>query len=414
MTACFLVFLSMLYEISCSESVSATWLLNTFDGNPDWVETFINDMWVSPDGTVYTTCIWDENGRPGSIWKDGKFMGLLQFNANQFGGLAVTGYYDNNLNENVIFAGNGGGSTPASKIFKFHQDGSSFNFDGSNSNTFNPTTSTQNTTVYGLAANSKYLIVSDPNNNRIVIYDSNTGKLQTQFAFQRPSDIAIDSNQNLWIIQASFSFGGYPINVPNKYYGPSTIQKWSISGQYLGVNITDLVEPASVDIQILKNGVERLLITDFGPTQQVSAYIGLNASTVHLDYTFYNNGTFGYSAYNNGSDSGDMTISPQSLYRLAAAGGDSNGNLYVNCGGPYPRGDYESGTDLRSFNANSDINWWIYGKAFVIMGDVDPLDPTMFYTGYDAWKYDTNVNQWIFQAITHNRFKYPQDSRVIQ
>eukprot|EP01084_Bolivina_argentea_P071390 129824_1 len=48
------------------------------------------------------------------------------------------------------------------------------------------------------------------------------------------------------------------------------------------------------------------------------------------------------------------------------------------------------------------------------MGDVDPLDPTMFYTGYDAWKYDTNVNQWIFQAITHNRFKYPQDSRVIQ
>ena len=35
-----------------------------------------------------------------------------------------------------------------------------------------------------------------------------------------------------------------------------------------------------------------------------------------------------------------MTISPQALYRLAGVGGDSDGNLYVNCGGPYPRGLY--------------------------------------------------------------------------
>ena len=365
----FLILLSTSTTTNCS-TVTANFLLNTFAGGNDniWVQTFVNDLWVSPDGTCYTTCVWDEGGHPASIWKDGKFVGILQLNQNQFGGLAITGYYDEQRQENVIFTANGGGSMVSDKIFRFHGDGTPFNFDQSDSNIFNPSSPSSNTTVYGLAATNEYLIVSDPNNDRIIIYNSKTGNYKSEFFFSRPSDIAIDSNNNLWIIQASYSFAGYPIKTPNKYYGASTVLKYSISGEYMGVNITDIDQPSSLNIQIINSSQERLLISDFGKTQKVYAYDGLNGTEINLSFAF------GESTYNSPESAGDMTMEGGKMfYRLSGVGGDADGNIYVNCGGPFPRGDFSpAGTDLRSFDSMGDLNWWIYGKAFVSLRSRTP------------------------------------------
>ena len=58
--------------------------------------------------------------------------------------------------------------------------------------------------------------------------------------------------------------------------GSSNISKFDINGNYMGVTINDIDEASSINIQYLNNGEERLLVSDWGKSQQIYGYIGLN------------------------------------------------------------------------------------------------------------------------------------------
>ena len=49
-----------------------------------------------------------------------------------------------------------------------------------------------------------------------------------------------------------------------------------------------------------------------------------------------------------------------------------------------------------------------------MMGDIDPMNPYNFYTGYNLYKYDENKNKWNYNALTLNPFEYDEDPRNIK
>lgn len=69
-----------------------SWIGNTFGGGSEWVQNFIEGMYVATDGTVYTASIWDEGGREAGIYKDGKVIGMLSelHGWGRLGGVAIT------------------------------------------------------------------------------------------------------------------------------------------------------------------------------------------------------------------------------------------------------------------------------------------------------------------------------------
>ena len=53
-----------------------SWVGNSFGrANNKWVQNYINEIRVDPDGTVYTNSHWDEGGRRNGIYKDGDVIG---------------------------------------------------------------------------------------------------------------------------------------------------------------------------------------------------------------------------------------------------------------------------------------------------------------------------------------------------
>ncbi len=52
---------------------SISWLGNTFPGGSEqWVQNFVTEIAVTPDGTLYTSSEWDEAGRCVGAYKDGQ------------------------------------------------------------------------------------------------------------------------------------------------------------------------------------------------------------------------------------------------------------------------------------------------------------------------------------------------------
>ena len=54
---------------------TTSWLGSTTGATP-WMQNFINDLQVDPDGTCYTTCGWDEGsgGPRKGTYKDGAIL----------------------------------------------------------------------------------------------------------------------------------------------------------------------------------------------------------------------------------------------------------------------------------------------------------------------------------------------------
>lgn len=83
-----------------NNNYKATWIANTYgkggqptSANHPWVQNYIDCMYVTEDGTCYTTSIWDEGGRKYGIYKDGNVLGNKNYNINcgQAGGFSITG-----------------------------------------------------------------------------------------------------------------------------------------------------------------------------------------------------------------------------------------------------------------------------------------------------------------------------------
>jgi DNA-binding beta-propeller fold protein YncE len=180
--------------------------------------------------------------------------------------------------------------------------------------------------VTGVANAGSELYVSVSSTNRIRVYDSETLAELRSWSSDRPKQIAVDTQSNLWILQATDASN------------PPKILHYSKTGTLLSKQITDLVHPTALPIE----NKDRLLVADNCPRQQVLIYD--ISGTPKLIGTFGDEG---------GIYSGTLgEVGELKLNGLTGVGTDAAGNIYVS-----NNGFGCSGTDLRKFSRFRKLQW---------------------------------------------------------
>jgi len=377
-----------------------SWIGNTFGGGSEWVQNFIEGMYVATDGTVYTASIWDEGGREAGIYKDGKVIGMLSelHGWGRLGGVAVT------ANSEYIFVamsqGNEGGNLTGAPyppkgiewycVRRYDLNYQPAPFSGGRGYDNSMLIVSTSGPVTGLANVGNELFVSDSAANQIRVYDTRTMKQLRNWSFARPGQIAVDRQDNLWIIQAKDGS-----NAPK-------ILKYSKTGKLLSAQITDVVEPTGLAVD--QQG--RLLVAENGSRQQALIYnIGGTPKLV---------GTFGT---RNGIYAGTRgQIGDLKLYGLTGVGTDAAGNIYVSSNGFKGSGTDFSGTDLRQFTPKGRLQWQLLGLPFVDNADADPATNGVdVFTKHEHYVVDyskENGKEWTYKAYTLDADRYPDDPRL--
>lgn len=373
---------------------TTSWIGNTFGGGSKWVQIQISTIYVARDGTVYTTSVWDEAGREAGIYKDGDVIGKAGalHGWGRTGGQAVTankkylyvamaqGAIDRTVLQNYPPSG-----TTWYCVRRYHLSGEPAPFAGGRGYDGSMLIVSTSNPVTGLATAGSELYVSDSVANRVYLYSTQTMAELRSWSVDRPQQMVVDSQGDIWIIQAKDAS-----NSPK-------ILNFSKTGTLLSKQITDIVDPTALAI----DNKGRLLVAENGPRQQVLIYNTTSTPTLV--------GTLGSERGIYSGTSGE--VGDLKLYGLTGVGTDASGNIYVSLDG-FNR----SGTDLRKFNASGAMQWRLLGLQFVDNADADPgTDGVDVFTKQEHFVMDyskSNGHEWSYKGYTVDKFRYPDDLRL--
>jgi len=239
--------------------------------------------------------------------------------------------------------------------------------------------------VTGVANAGSELYVSVSSTNRIRIYDSETLPELRSWSSDRPKQIAVDTQSNLWGLQGKDASN------------PPKILHYSKTGTLLSKQITDLVHPTALPIE----NKDRQLVADNDPRQQVLIYD--ISGTPKLIGSFGDEG---------GIYSGTLgEVGELKLNGVTGVGTDAAGNIYVS-----NNGFGSSGTDLRKFWRFRKLQWQLLGLQFVDNADADPgtggLDVLTKHEHFILNYSKGNGQESVYKAYTVNKFRYPDDPRL--
>jgi hypothetical protein len=398
------IFAGMTMEKATTQTATApvftyqtSWLGNTIGKGELRVQNYIEAMYVTGNGLVYTNSIWDEAGMEAAIYKDGKVIGFLEdlHGWYRLGGKAVT------ANSKYIYVAMRQGGMSSKKegypsegktwycVRRYDLTGKPAPFPGGNGWDKSMLIISDKSEVTGLAIVGNKLFVSNADANIVRILNTETMQEMGKFSVTHPGGIAVDPRGTLWIIQNKKG------NTPGK------IVHYGQTGKKLPQQIVDVVDPTAIAISKPINKQERLLVAENGIRQQVLIY-NIKNQPVQV-------GTFGTK---NGIYSGvPGEVQDLKLYGITGVGADSAGNFYIN-----NNGFNNSGTDLRKFSPSGKLQWQLLGLIFVDNADTDPKsDGVNLFTKQEEYWMDYSKpagKQWTYKAYTLNPFKYPQDPRL--
>jgi len=375
-------------------SYKTSWIGNTFGGGSKWVQIQISAMYVASDGTVYTNSVWDEAGREAGIYKDGDAI----TKASNLHGWGRTGGEAGTANSKYLYIAMTQGAIdrtvlqdyPPSQtnwycVRRYNLSGEPAPFAGGRGYDQSMLIVSTSGQVTGLASTGSELYVSDHSTNRIRVYDSETLAELRSWSSDRPNQIAVDNQSNLWILQEKDASN------------PPKILHYSKTGTLLSQKITDVVDPTA--LAITPQG--RLLVAENGPRQQVLIY--------DISGTPKLIGTFGTQGGIYSGTRGE--VGKLKLNGLTGVGTDRAGNIYVS-----NDGFGGSGTDLRKFSPLGKMQWQLLGLQFVDNADADPgTDGLDVFTKHEHFMMDyskENGQEWSYKAYTLDKFRYPDDPRL--
>jgi hypothetical protein len=393
-TVLFVTALSVTSNPLANIPYKTSWIGNTFGGGSKWVQIQISAMYVASDGTIYTNSIWDEAGREAGIYKDGDAIGK----ASNLHGWGRTGGEAVTANSKYLYIAMTQGAIdrtvlqdyPPSQtnwycVRRYNLSGEPAPFPrgrGYDKSMLIVSTSSQ---VTGLANAGNELYVSDRSTNRIRVYDSETMIELRSWSIDRPKQIAVDTQSNLWILQAKDASN------------PPQILHYSKTGTLLSQKITDVVDPTALAI----DNQGRLLVAENGPRQQVLIYD--ISGTPKLIGTL---GTQGGIYSGTRGEVGELKLNG-----LTGVGTDNAGNIYIS-----NDGFGNSGTDLRKFSPLGKMQWQLLGLQFVDNADADPgIDGLDVFTKHEHFMMDyskSNGQEWTYKSYTVDKFRYPDDPRL--
>lgn len=423
-----------------------SWVGNSLPGNSAGpgmqlrhVQINVSDIYVTPDGKVYTNAGWDEGGRALSIFKNGKLISPMSGNG---GGNALVPY------GKYIIAGQSTDEPGINNQYEITPN----NCDMQNNYPPNQTAGNgcglvllnsanfQNTGVvfsgganlyatgriFGLAVYQNTLYISEWDNNQIEVYDLTPLQLTPPanptfvkaFPVQNPVRIATDSLGNLWVTHRDPTEDVNAILEPydlNEMWGTNTIDRYDPNGNHLGtLTLPTEADGSSAEVAAINITGNTMLVADNGSDLNVKIYSDIT-TTPTLTGTFGTTGGI-YSAAN-GHIPG---MRGSGLLRgMTGIGVDAVGNYYIaqtGAGLSLEGGEPFHGTDLQSYNSTTGVmNWDLYGLMFISLATIDPQTGTDAYDVYHHYKMDFtqpagHESTWV--SDTYDRFTAPDDIRI--
>ncbi|HEV7329727.1 MAG TPA: PKD domain-containing protein [Flavisolibacter sp.] len=111
-------------------------------------------------------------------------------------------------------------------------------------------------TALAVQRKGQYLFVSRKTGNRIDVYNKKTGAFVRSLAFQKPTGMSMDKNDNIWVVTEDKVVSKYVINTDGRLAKPTIV-------------IKDLSQPQNVCVS--PDG-SYILIADCGTSQQLKAF----------------------------------------------------------------------------------------------------------------------------------------------
>lgn len=367
------------------------WLANSGPGhNSDrqWMQHFAYGMAVSSDGRVYLTSHWEESGRRGGIYKDGRCVGQAdhRHGAEPSGEeVAVNSRYAYYTRDDGVLRYDLDGKNPSMLIDRIG---------GSCS---------------GLAVDERRLVACTFD-GEVKVFGLD-GKSVTSWKVAHPGAVALAGEEVFVVSGVTRETREHKDQRREQWIWAEpgqtpVIVKYDLSGRELA-RVTcpeDVPGGWSPSAVAVDRGGNRLLVADAGRDQRVHVF---DLGGLRRVATVGEPG--GYLA---GPVPG--RTGPTRLMRPWGVGVDGQGNIYVyNCkphtGGPR--------VNVRAFDqTGKELRWEMNGLAFVDTVQPDPAtDGQVMYSGSDRFTYDFSApakgGHWKHEAVTYNPYDFPLDPR---
>jgi hypothetical protein len=399
-------------ELPCDVS----WIGNDWGGNPAWVLQDVDDLFVAPEGDVFTHVDWEEGGGNvmrfdrGGAWQgaamhthgwgycggeavaaNAKYVFIAQWVENERGHLVdadtwppdgfrwwgVSRRLRADAAKPAPFEGGKGGrkGDTLKGCFKVVTE--------------RPADEAE--TIRGLWATETELFVAVKREGVVRVYDAETLAEKRSWRMARPDRMAMDANGTLWLLLA-----------PEDEKGGA----WELAGVDADgktrARMAFGTEVWPTDLAVDARG--RLLVSDAGVAQQILLFDGLAEGRPRACGTFGERfGIFG------GPVPG--RVGERRFNRPRGVGCDAAGNLYVASGG----GTGGGGTVLESYAPDGALRWRRCGLFFVDLPDLGAADGTVVWSKEERFTLDLAKPAGIqagYAAYTVNPWKYPDDPRI--
>lgn len=363
---------------------TVSWIGNTFSGgDAGWVPQDVQDIFVTPDGTVYTTVGWEEHRGNLAVFKDGQ---LLQQTAHwKRGGIDRLVGETIAANSNHVFFATG-------KSGPGDHDGQVMGTNLARRDRADIAARKQEkraeigVLIHGVAASEEKVFAACAD-GRVRVFDVALNALG-DWPAPSPGELALDALGHLWMVDTE----------------ARVVRRFTAEGARLPQEVRPPAGVVPADVAVTPD--QRLLIADGGTKRQVRVYRNLD-STPELERTLGEPG--GIFAGPVAGRFGDRRfIAP------IGVGGDARGNLYV-ADGPYA--NTHGGTViLQSYARDDTLNWRVMSTEWLDTVDVDRASDGAVLYG-TKYRYDLDLSQppgrqWSLAAITLHPDRHPDDPRL--
>ncbi len=355
-------------------------------GTGQWVQNFMDEMEVTPDGTVIVGCYWDEGGRCLGLYKDGRPAREAPGKNNRGGGHKGGGWGTHNTALTVV----GDQILVASGDGEFYRFGwkpgdiDSVRWRDGTPHEHPPKVGYQfERLIVGMHARSGEVAVV-VKGGQVEIRAQADWNIRRSFQLAGAEDVSFAPDGSLWFIT-----------------GTKLVQTRP-DGTLTGIEISDAGLPST--LAFAPDGT--LLVCDNGPRQQVRFY-DVTGGTPKLLRTFGQEG--GLRAGTPGEPL------PDKLFGPTGAGMDVEGNLYVGLSfdSQHPTG----GCVIRSFDRSGKLRWECANYAFSVVCDALPAPGGLELFGpREIFFLPNNARPgaWTLRALTLDPATQQKDPRQAQ
>ena len=352
-------------------------------GTGQWVQNFMDEMEVTPDGTVIAGAFWDEGGRCLGLYKDGRPARSAPGKNNREGGHKGAGWGTHNTaltvsGDQILLASGDGelyrfGWKPGDIDSVRWRDGTPHEYQPKDGGQFERT-------IVGMHARDGEVAVV-VKGGRVEIRAQADWKIRRKFNVDGAEDVNFSPDGSLWFLT-----------------GPKLVQTRP-DGTPTGVEITDAGLPSA--LAFAPGGT--LLVCDNGPRQQVRFY-DVTGGAPKLLRTFGQEGGLG------AGKPGEPL--PDKLFGPTGAGMDAEGNLYV--GLSFDSQNPTGGCVIRSFDRSGKLRWECANYAFSVVYDALPAPGGLEVIGpREIFFLPTNAQPgaWTLRALTLDPATQQKDPR---